>query len=101
LLPRVLTACAAYRGRFGRWPTEVRVHPADLRDLARLPSERWFQFARHVALTSDWTVRSGPAVRGLEGEVRCEDGIVDDGRRVADADVEEWLLSAPTEPIRE
>jgi hypothetical protein len=99
--PRVLTACAAYRGRFGRWPTEMRVHPLDLRDLARLSSERWYQVAHRVVLTSDWTVVSGPAVRGAEGEVRCDDGIVDDDRRVADADVEEWLLSAPTEPIRE
>lgn len=100
--PRVLAACAAYRGRFGRWPTELRVHPVDLQGFARLPSERWFQFTHRVALTSDWTVGPGPRVRGAEGEVRYDDdGIVDDHRRVADTDVENWLLSAPTEPIWE
>lgn len=40
---RLLMTCAAYRGKFGEWPTQVRIYPAAVYDLAHILSPEDFE----------------------------------------------------------
>jgi hypothetical protein len=41
-LQRLNMTCAAYRGRYGDWPSQARLHPLILHDLANLLDEENF-----------------------------------------------------------
>jgi hypothetical protein len=50
-LRRLLMACAAYRRRYGQWPTHARLGPLVLSDLARLLDPDSFErLALHMEL---------------------------------------------------
>jgi hypothetical protein len=50
-LYRLLAACAAYRQRYDQWPTQARMHPLVLHDLAGiLDGEQFVKLAVHLQL---------------------------------------------------
>jgi hypothetical protein len=67
-LRRVLIACSAFRERYGEWPSQARMHPLMLWDLAQvLDGDEFVKLATHLQLrTKD---RMGLTVGGARGVV--------------------------------
>jgi hypothetical protein len=86
---RLLAACAVYRQRYEQWPTQARLHPMLLWDLAQIfDGDQFGKLATHLQLrTRD---KMGLSVGGL-GTIDYSD--VDHGRLDQDALrlAEEWL----------
>jgi hypothetical protein len=83
---RLLMACAIYRQKYNEWPSQARLHPVILHDLAQLfDSQNFERLAAHLDLrTRD---RMGLSVGGR--------GVVEYGERDADPALvefaEKWL----------
>ena len=73
------------------------VHPAQLREFAEMPEERWIQLNRRMTLIADFGVGPGPLVRGVEGEIHYDNGVADEDWISASTEVEQWLATASTE----
>src|SRR4051794_20491722 len=88
-LRRVLIACSAFRERYGEWPSQARMHPLMLWDVAQvLDGDEFVKLATHLQLrTKD---RMGLTVGGARG-------VVDYGEASANIDgetlnlAERWL----------
>lgn len=64
-------ACAVYRKKFGKWPSQARMHPGFLQDLAHLfDAENFARLATHLQLRTRDQV--GLSVGG-DGVVDYED----------------------------
>jgi hypothetical protein len=88
-LVRLRLACGAYRQRYDEWPSQARLHPLVLWDLARvLGPEQFVKLATHLQLrTKD---RAGLTVGG-RGVIDYDDvdhqSVDEHTRRL----VEQWL----------
>lgn len=59
---RLLMTCAAYRGKYGEWPTQVRMYPAAVYDLAHIFSSEDFEkiaTAVEIRITHDIDLSAG------------------------------------------
>ena len=70
---RLLMACAWYRQRYAEWPTQARMHPTILHDIAHMLDEADFQkLANHLPLRThdpmDITVGGRGVIRYSEVE---------------------------------
>jgi hypothetical protein len=95
-LQRLLAACAVHRQKHGEWPSQARLEPSLLQNLAHvLDGENFARLAAHLELRT----RDRPGL-SVGGRGAVEYGDIDHGR--VDADVlalaERWL---GVEPRRE
>ena len=87
---RLLMACAAYRVRFGQWPTHARFAPAVLQNLAALfDAESFERLALHLELRT--SPDEGVAVGGAPGHIRYATGDFVEPPLAVVNQAEKWL----------
>jgi hypothetical protein len=63
---RLLVACAAYRQKFNEWPSQARLHPMILQDLAHLfDGEDFERLATHLHVRTRDTMGISVGGRGV------------------------------------
>jgi hypothetical protein len=90
---RLSIACAAHHQQYGEWPTQARLRPALMQDLAKaLDAENFARLAAHLELRTRDQVGLSVGGRGV-----VEYGDLDHGRldHEALALAETWLAVTP------
>jgi hypothetical protein len=79
-LVRIQLACAAYRERYGEWPSECRLHPIGLQDVAHvLDAENFKRLVAHLRLrTKDRMDVSVGGARGVIEYSKLDAGSIDE-----------------------
>jgi len=88
-LVRLAVASAAYRRRFGEWPSEAQLDPIVLQDLAYILGTETFE-ALAARLTLKTSASTLVSVGGRHGYVRYED-LAEDDAGDYDDEAHQWL----------